>query len=85
MSDLKTFKVASVQPTRTITGFLRDELANTASLYFAPVTSAAHTIHSIWTASGSGKLLSWHAAKTEGVTDRGPQNQLKKPESNLVA
>jgi hypothetical protein len=83
MSDSK--KAASAQPTRTITEFLRDELADTASLYFAPVTSAARTIRSIWIASGSGKLLSWQAPKTEGGTDRSAQNPLKDPESNLVA
>lgn len=52
MSDPAQKATDPNQPQVTVTGFLRKELANTAGLYFAPVTAVVRTISDIWAASG---------------------------------
>ncbi len=53
MTALAAKKADPMQSSETVTSFLRREVANTAGLYFAPVSSAVRTIHDIWVASGS--------------------------------
>jgi hypothetical protein len=65
---MNAFAVKSSEPSeeQSTILWLGKEVANTANLYFAPVTSVVRTIHDVWTASGFVGPIWWGKVPTNG-------------------